>query len=126
MIDEYEMKRAYFFSAIRSKVYKKLLGTNLYYVTQWTKLTGARERYNDGSPIKLDDITISILNDILDDMQSDRGVELLNRLSIEIPDHYEDIVEWIRMGKSQKQLNDVMFKYFLKKYREEFSNIYDL
>ena len=87
---------------------------------QWAFIMGKIRVDRDGRKIKLDYAVRLVLEDIIDDLQTDEKEKKLGGFGMTPPDHPEDLIEWIRQALTSRELSTLLFKYFLRKCREEF------
>jgi hypothetical protein len=114
-----DLKKIIFFSRIRSSVYNDLLKNKEEdWYDQWQHLVGNASRSKDGRRIRISKKTESVLWRLVEYYEMEEGLEYLKEIGVEVPDHPDTITSWISQGISSKELNNLIFKYVLKKYRK--------
>lgn len=117
--EELEVKRAIFFSSTRSSLYRKIIAQPKG-LEQWRMIIGKLSRSSDGRRIQLTDCSKKVMQVLVDYYNETEGLEELQEIGVQAPDHVDSIVSWVSDALTAKQLSAVTFKFALKKFRREY------
>ena len=116
---DFEVKRIVLFSRMRSSLYKKIL-RQVDGLNQWRFITGKILRRRTGERVYFTKKTLYELQDIVDYYNSMDGSSELLDLGLALPDHIDDVVNWVREAFTSRELSSYIFKFALKKFRKDY------
>ncbi|MDO8641456.1 MAG: hypothetical protein Q7R33_07955 [Nitrosarchaeum sp.] len=107
----------YFFYRIRADVYIRLRETRQ--SQQWKYIIGQITRDEKGYRVSLTRETQSILNGIVEYYQGE-GLSEIQELGISEPDHYDDVISWIREAPTNHEMSHRAFRVAMRQYRDKY------
>jgi len=114
--EEADLKIIAFFSRVRSGLFNQITRATGG-CRQWRYIIGKKRFYN-GNPIRIDKRVESILWKVVNYYNTTEGLEELKVLGIEPPEHFDDIIGWIQMSSNSKELDRMIFRYILRRFRK--------
>lgn len=82
--------------------------------TQWKFIMGIKTRYPDGRRIILSERNRVLLEQCVDYMNTEEGLEELRQLGIEPPEHPDGLIGLIQSAKKDREMKAECFRLFLK------------
>jgi hypothetical protein len=119
MTKDVEIKRAIFFSRLRSSLYRKII-SQVGGLEQWLFITGKKSKTSDGRSIRLSLHSVRVLEEIVAWCESTDGMIELVRVGVTAPEHPDDVVNWVQEALTSKELSKYTFKFALQKFRREY------
>jgi len=116
MEQEVRLKRLSFYTGVRSYLFSEITRKSGG-VQQWKYILGICNRHRNGEVISLNKRTERVLWKLVEYYNSEEGLDIIRELGIYPPDHPDDIKDWVQSSKTTRELNSIIFKYVLRKYR---------
>lgn len=113
---ETRLKKLCFYTGLRSHLFNKVTRKSGG-VQQWKHILGVCNRHRNGEIISLSKSVERELWKLVEYYNSEEGLDVIRELGIDPPDHPDDIKAWVQNSKTARELNSIIFKYVLKKYR---------
>lgn len=82
--------------------------------TQWKFIIGRLSRLPSGERIRLSDNSLKALQNWVDHLNSEDGLDQLKEIGISPPEHVDDLIDLVQSAKTDREMKSDSFRLFLK------------